>query len=279
MVALGRDDVSEMLALVTAAQPGPFEKRTVEFGGYLGIRIGGRLVAMAGERLRPPGYTEISAVATDPDFRRLGLARRLVAAVADRVTEAGDTPFLHAMAGNTDVIRLMNRWGSPSGARHRSSCSRHRDDHRRRLAAYGHGRPELAADQVQRHQGSVPPAHPGGAAAVGEGQGLSGGADRQGGEGVETNQIDRCHPVPAAHIGDCLRLPAGDTGGIAGHRDGHPGGHLRKVDGRDPADFEVGHQGGFVVRADDYGIGLGPAGTAAKGVSVETEMGVTVPSW
>ncbi len=111
MVALGRDDVSEMLALVTAAQPGPFEKRTVEFGGYLGIRIGGRLVAMAGERLRPPGYTEISAVATDPDFRRLGLARRLVAAVADRVTEAGDTPFLHAMAGNTDVIRLYESLG------------------------------------------------------------------------------------------------------------------------------------------------------------------------
>lgn len=110
-VPLGRDDVPEMLSLATAAQPGPFEKRTVEFGGYLGIRIGGRLVAMAGERLRPPGYVEISAVATDPDFRRLGLARQLVAAVADRITEGGETPFLHALARNTGAIRLYESLG------------------------------------------------------------------------------------------------------------------------------------------------------------------------
>ena len=67
-----------MLVLVAEAQPGPFLARTIEFGGYLGIRSQGRLIAMAGQRLRPPGYTEISAVATDPGHRRQGLAELLV---------------------------------------------------------------------------------------------------------------------------------------------------------------------------------------------------------
>jgi len=110
-VPLGRDDVAEMLSLATAAQPGPFETRTVEFGGYLGIRIGGRLVAMAGERLRPPGYVEISAVATDPGFRRLGLARQLVAAVADGIIQGGATPFLHVLARNTAAVRIYQSLG------------------------------------------------------------------------------------------------------------------------------------------------------------------------
>ena len=111
LVPLSGDDVPEMLSLAAAAQPGPFEKRTVEFGGYRGIRIGRRLVAMAGERLRPPGYAEVSAVATHPEFRRLGLARQLVAVVVDTIVERGDTPFLHASASNPAVIRLYQSLG------------------------------------------------------------------------------------------------------------------------------------------------------------------------
>lgn len=110
-VLLGSDDSSEMLALVEVTQPGPFERRTVEFGGYLGIRIGGRLVAMAGERLRPPGYAEISAVATDPNYQRRGLARHLVLAVADGIVRRGDIPFLHASNTNIGAIRLYESLG------------------------------------------------------------------------------------------------------------------------------------------------------------------------
>lgn len=74
-VVLGAADVPEILDLVERTRPGPFRPRTIELGTYLGIRRGGELVAMAGERMRPPGWTEISAVCTAPEFRGQGLAR------------------------------------------------------------------------------------------------------------------------------------------------------------------------------------------------------------
>jgi ribosomal protein S18 acetylase RimI-like enzyme len=103
---LGVGDVPDMLALVTRAQPGPFGPRTIELGTYLGIRRGGELVAMAGERLHPPGWVEISAVCTDEAYRGQGLATRLVRAVAAGIRGRGETPFLHAAATNTPAIRL-----------------------------------------------------------------------------------------------------------------------------------------------------------------------------
>ncbi|MEV4296440.1 GNAT family N-acetyltransferase [Microbispora rosea] len=110
-VRLRAVDVPEMLDLVARTQPGPFRPRTIEMGTYLGIRRGGRLVAMAGERLHPPGWTEISAVCTDPAFRRQGLASRLVPAVAAGIRARGETPFLHAAASNTTAIRVYEALG------------------------------------------------------------------------------------------------------------------------------------------------------------------------
>ena len=123
-VRLGLDDVPEILDLVARTGPGPFLKRTVELGTYLGIRDRGRLIAMAGERsemgvppaggwgrIHPPGWTEISAVCTDPDHRGRGLATRLVRAVAAGIRERGETPFLHAAADNTTAIRLYESIG------------------------------------------------------------------------------------------------------------------------------------------------------------------------
>ncbi|MFC9537169.1 GNAT family N-acetyltransferase [Streptomyces sp. NPDC056975] len=110
-VLLGAADVPEMLDLVARTQPGPFLPRTVELGTYLGIRRQGALVAMAGERLHPPGWTEISAVCTDPDHRAQGLAARLVLAVAAGIKERGETPFLHTAARNTNAIRLYESLG------------------------------------------------------------------------------------------------------------------------------------------------------------------------
>jgi ribosomal protein S18 acetylase RimI-like enzyme len=110
-VPLGPADVPEMLDLVARTRPGPFLPRTVEFGGYLGIRRAGALVAMAGERFRPPGWTEISAVCTDADFRGQGLAARLTLAVAAAIRDRGDVPFLHAAADNRNAIRLYDALG------------------------------------------------------------------------------------------------------------------------------------------------------------------------
>ncbi|MEU4159515.1 GNAT family N-acetyltransferase [Actinoplanes sp. NPDC026670] len=105
-VVLGAADVPEMLELVARTKPGPFEPETYRLGTYLGVRRAGRLVAMAGERLHPPGYTEISAVCTDPDFRGLGLGSALVRAVAHNIRERGEIPFMHAAASNVNAIRL-----------------------------------------------------------------------------------------------------------------------------------------------------------------------------
>ncbi|NIH83262.1 GNAT family N-acetyltransferase [Amycolatopsis granulosa] len=110
-VRLTGADVPEMLALAGRTRPGPFLPRTVELGTYLGFRRAGRLVAMAGERLHPPGYTEISAVCTDAGFRGQGLGTRLVLAVAHGIAARGETPFLHAAAANTGAVRLYRALG------------------------------------------------------------------------------------------------------------------------------------------------------------------------
>ncbi|AGZ43172.1 GNAT family N-acetyltransferase [Actinoplanes friuliensis] len=110
-VVLTEADIPEILDLVGRTRPGPFRKRTSDLGTYLGIRREGALVAMAGERLRVPGHTEISAVCTDPAFRGAGLAARLIRAVTANVRERGDTPFLHAASVNTGAIRVYERLG------------------------------------------------------------------------------------------------------------------------------------------------------------------------
>ncbi|WP_433189720.1 GNAT family N-acetyltransferase [Actinoallomurus sp. CA-150999] len=111
VVELGADSVPEMLDLVARAQPGPFWPRTHELGTFLGVRDNGTLVAMAGERLRPPGWTEISAVCTAPEARGRGHAARLVSALVARILARGERPFLHVAETNTGAIGLYERLG------------------------------------------------------------------------------------------------------------------------------------------------------------------------
>jgi ribosomal protein S18 acetylase RimI-like enzyme len=111
LVSLGPADSAEMAELVERTRPGPFAARTVELGGYLGVRREGRLVAMAGWRLQLPGFVEISAVCTDPLERGRGLASRLVRAVAAAARRQGSIPFLHVAEANTGAIRLYESLG------------------------------------------------------------------------------------------------------------------------------------------------------------------------
>jgi ribosomal protein S18 acetylase RimI-like enzyme len=111
IVRLGPADAAQALDLVERTRPGPFQPRTIELGAYLGIRRAGALVAMAGERLHLDGYTEVSAVCTDPAWRGHGFASRLTLAIAAGIRERGEIPFLHAVATNRNAIRLYEQLG------------------------------------------------------------------------------------------------------------------------------------------------------------------------
>ena len=108
---LGEADVPEMLALTKLTKPGPFATRTREMGDYFGIRKDGALVAMAGERLRVPGFTEISAVCTHPEHVGQGYARRLVTLLLDRIKGRGERAFLHVREENARAVELYERMG------------------------------------------------------------------------------------------------------------------------------------------------------------------------
>jgi ribosomal protein S18 acetylase RimI-like enzyme len=110
-VPLTAADVPEMLDLVRRTDPGPMLPRTIELGTYVGIRRGGALVAMGGERMHPPGFTEISAVCTDPAYRGQGLATRLVSTIIAGIRARDEVPFLHAKATNTSAIKLYGSMG------------------------------------------------------------------------------------------------------------------------------------------------------------------------
>ncbi|MEV5739544.1 GNAT family N-acetyltransferase [Microbispora rosea] len=111
IVELGAGEVPEMLDLTARTRPGPFWPRTHELGTYLGVRENGALVAMAGERLRPPGWTEISAVCAAPEARGRGHASRLVRTLVTRITARGERPFLHVAEANVDAMALYERLG------------------------------------------------------------------------------------------------------------------------------------------------------------------------
>jgi ribosomal protein S18 acetylase RimI-like enzyme len=108
---LGPEDVAQMLELVQQTRPGPFATRTLELGTYLGLRRGGVLVAMAGQRLHPPGWTEISAVCTHPGHRGQGLASGLVRRLCGEIRHRGERPFLHAAVSNLAAIELYETLG------------------------------------------------------------------------------------------------------------------------------------------------------------------------
>ena len=109
--ALTEADAPQMLALATLTAPGPFFARTHQLGRFVGVKVGGQLVAMAGERMRPPGHTEVSGVCTHPDHRGRGYAAGLMLEVAARIRAREEVPFLHSYAHNTGAIALYQALG------------------------------------------------------------------------------------------------------------------------------------------------------------------------
>jgi ribosomal protein S18 acetylase RimI-like enzyme len=108
---LTEDDAAEMLALASITRPGPFTLRALSLGDFWGVKVEGRLVAMAGERMKQPGHCELSGVCSHPEFRGCGLGRLLSLFVANQIFQRGEIPYLHAYANNTAAIRLYESMG------------------------------------------------------------------------------------------------------------------------------------------------------------------------
>jgi predicted GNAT family acetyltransferase len=111
ILRLGPQDAAEMVELATLTRPGPFGLRTHELGTYVGIRCEGKLVAMAGERLKVPGYTEVSAVCTHPYHTGKGYARGLMEEIMQGIGERGEISFLHVRQDNVRAVALYERLG------------------------------------------------------------------------------------------------------------------------------------------------------------------------
>jgi predicted GNAT family acetyltransferase len=111
ILTLGVPDVPDMMALTSLTKPGPFSARTHELGTFFGIRIGGELVAMAGERMKPADYTEMTAVCVHPAHRGHGYGQILLGAIARQIAARGEIPFLHVFTHNESAIALYRRQG------------------------------------------------------------------------------------------------------------------------------------------------------------------------
>jgi ribosomal protein S18 acetylase RimI-like enzyme len=111
IVELGLADSPAMMELTGLTKPGPFGTRTHELGDYVGVRENGKLVAMAGERLKVPGYTEVSAVCTHPEHTGKGYAAVLMMEIMRRIRKRGETPFLHVRQDNVRAVALYERLG------------------------------------------------------------------------------------------------------------------------------------------------------------------------
>jgi GNAT superfamily N-acetyltransferase len=116
---LGPEDKQEMWELINRVQPGYYLPDTYLLGAYFGIRKDGRLVAMAGERMRLTGFNELSAVCTLPGYTGHGYAQQLISHLCRRQMAAGIRPFLHVARANERALRLYGYLGF----RHRRDIS------------------------------------------------------------------------------------------------------------------------------------------------------------
>ncbi|QGW26723.1 GNAT family N-acetyltransferase [Phnomibacter ginsenosidimutans] len=103
--------IPQMLELTALTKPGPFVAQTIQFGGYVGVFDGDQLIAMGGERLKVPGYTEVSAICTHPEYRGRQLARHILSHVSQQIIHRGEVPFLHSLTTNEPALKVYQQLG------------------------------------------------------------------------------------------------------------------------------------------------------------------------
>lgn len=110
-VPLRVEHVPQMVALAKLTNPGPFAERTIEFGNFVGVFDGERLMGMSGHRLHPVPYIEVSGVCVHPDYSGRGLGGALTLYQVEKIREMGELPILHVWASNTRAIGVYESLG------------------------------------------------------------------------------------------------------------------------------------------------------------------------
>lgn len=108
---LGEADAAQMLALALLTEPGPFYEKTHQLGDFYGVKQEGRLLAMAGERMKPDGFCEVSGVCVHPEAQGRGYAAAAMRAVIEPIVARGETAFLHSYDHNVRAISLYEGLG------------------------------------------------------------------------------------------------------------------------------------------------------------------------
>jgi ribosomal protein S18 acetylase RimI-like enzyme len=108
---LGKKQLQQMLDLTALTKPGPFYEHTIDFGNYYGIMDGKRLLAMTGERMKAKGFTEVSAICTQPDQMGKGYASILLQHACERIFSKGEQPFLHVRQDNPSALHVYKKLG------------------------------------------------------------------------------------------------------------------------------------------------------------------------
>jgi len=111
IVRLTEADAADMLALAQLTKPGPFTLGAQKLGAFWGIKEDGRLIAMGGQRLRQPGFTELSGLCTHPDLQGKGLGKLMFRYVAGQIAASDATTYLHVNAINSGAIALYKALG------------------------------------------------------------------------------------------------------------------------------------------------------------------------
>lgn len=111
IIPLSDKDIPAMIELTTLTNPGPFLSRSIDYGNYEGVFKDEQLIAMAGQRLHPDPFVEVSAVCTHPAHTGNGYAARLIISQLNHIIEQSKIPFLHVYPDNSSAIKLYEKLG------------------------------------------------------------------------------------------------------------------------------------------------------------------------
>jgi predicted GNAT family acetyltransferase len=111
---LGENDLDEVLELYNQAYPGSwFDSRMLNTRQYFGIRMGEKLISVAGIHVYSQKYNvaALGNIATHPHYRRRGLGTSVTARLCQSLSENVEHIGLNVKADNAAAISLYEKLG------------------------------------------------------------------------------------------------------------------------------------------------------------------------